>query len=374
MKLGISVLAADVAGQEVQGPFEPQEVEPAGDITPFLDALETYCKEAVSMPAYDTRKLTQEEFAAKWMNRCTKHRYKLDDIYHKVNQKGESCGTFDESYVVDFTTNPPARNPCQALADVTSEFNRFTTTFLTSDQVCGTRRRSKLVTRMNIIKNRLIAKTDCDSYLFEDTKIDNLCNAVFMDANGVDCPTYLSNGWCPLDSNQAQFYIDAGVEGDHGIETGLNCPQCGCNMTPPSLYDVNYVEPPSLEECVEAIANECYMFAEGENDYRVCVNGEILQRNRVNTNTFSLGRWDENPLQNDYLSYTGGTYCDPIGAARRAQVHFTLGQETEAVSVTEPSTCFYRFEMTCNPNPAPRSGKKARRTEFLPFIQNSTVV
>ena len=40
---------------------------------------------------------------------------------------------------------PAGRNPCQALADVTSEFNRFASTFLTNDDVCPESRRLKVM-------------------------------------------------------------------------------------------------------------------------------------------------------------------------------------------------------------------------------------
>ena len=87
-----------------------------------------------------------------------------------MTPKGTPCGTFDQwvpqwnyyyehywvvndwvvsyfrSYSVQFTTNPPGRNPCQALAEVTAEFNRFASTFLTNDDVCPESRRLKVWT------------------------------------------------------------------------------------------------------------------------------------------------------------------------------------------------------------------------------------
>jgi len=149
--LNFTILFAAVASQDTKG-----------DIAPFLDELESYCKETYGLPVYHTRGKTQKEFADLRINRCTKQRNKLEKVYNKVTKKGESCGTFDESYQVEFTTVPSAQNSCQALSEVTAEYNRFATTFLTSDQVCGVKRRSKLKVRMEIMEKQLINKADCE--------------------------------------------------------------------------------------------------------------------------------------------------------------------------------------------------------------------
>jgi len=151
MKSNFLLLFAAVAAQDANG-----------DITPLLDALESYCKETYGLPAYATRGKTKQEFADLWMNRCTKQRNKLEKVYNKVTQKGESCGSFDESYLVEFKTIPSALHVCQALSEVTAEYNRFATTFLTNDKVCGVKRRSKLQLRMEIMQKQLTNKAECD--------------------------------------------------------------------------------------------------------------------------------------------------------------------------------------------------------------------
>ena len=96
-------------------------------------------------------------------------------------------------YVVAFTTDPPARNPCKALSEVAAEFNRFTITFLTNDHVCPAKRRTrvrllttpsflaavmyiyyefyiktllKLLSRMNTWQTKQTNRANCDSYLY----------------------------------------------------------------------------------------------------------------------------------------------------------------------------------------------------------------
>ena len=83
-----------------------------------------------------------------------------------------------------------------------------------------------------------------------------------MNEIGYDCNTFRDNGWCPLNSMPAEFYIAQGVPTYNGIETGLNCPECGCNVNPPSLYDVHWEPTPStpLAECVYALRDTVSSF------------------------------------------------------------------------------------------------------------------
>ena len=80
---------------------------------------------------------------------------------------------------------------------------------------------------------------DCDSYQYLSNgahlKIDNLCDADFEDYNGRNCSVYLENDLC---NDSPGFYLDNAVWSNHGYETGLNCPECGCGPNPTSLYDV----------------------------------------------------------------------------------------------------------------------------------------
>ena len=57
-------------------------------------------------------------------------------------QSGKKDEKIFRGYEINFSTLPPARNPCEALSDITNEFNRFTITFLTNDEVCPASRRT----------------------------------------------------------------------------------------------------------------------------------------------------------------------------------------------------------------------------------------
>ena len=62
MKLSISLFAAAVSGEEASST--------TGDISPFLDALESYCIEAYGLPAFRTKpNETNAQWAARWTNR-----------------------------------------------------------------------------------------------------------------------------------------------------------------------------------------------------------------------------------------------------------------------------------------------------------------
>ena len=68
-------------------------------------------------------------------------------------------------------------------------------------------------------------------------KIDNQCNADFVDPMKANCTTYQTQGWCSMSAN---FYLQMtrAVYNGNEIQTGLNCPECGCNGNPKSLYDL----------------------------------------------------------------------------------------------------------------------------------------
>ena len=62
MKLSISLFAAAVSGEEASST--------TGDISPFLDALESYCIEAYGLPAFRTKpNETNAQWTARWANR-----------------------------------------------------------------------------------------------------------------------------------------------------------------------------------------------------------------------------------------------------------------------------------------------------------------
>ena len=68
-------------------------------------------------------------------------------------------------------------------------------------------------------------------------KIDNRCNADFIDPINTNCTSYQAQGLC---NNSPAFYLQMtrAVHVGNEIQTGLNCPECGCNVNPKSLYDL----------------------------------------------------------------------------------------------------------------------------------------
>ena len=60
MKLNFALLAAVIHADDDTS---------SGDIGPILDQLQSYCTETYGLPAYDTGRLTQDQFARKWTNR-----------------------------------------------------------------------------------------------------------------------------------------------------------------------------------------------------------------------------------------------------------------------------------------------------------------
>ena len=61
MKLSLSLLAAVIHADH--------DDTSSGDIGPFLDQLQSYCDQTYALPAYDTGRLTKDQFARKWTNR-----------------------------------------------------------------------------------------------------------------------------------------------------------------------------------------------------------------------------------------------------------------------------------------------------------------
>ena len=69
-------------------------------------------------------------------------------------------------------------------------------------------------------------------------QISAFCDPHFVDSGYWNCTENYENGVCDLDVNSILYYA---VEYEHGYETVLNCPECGCNgraaLLPP--YDPN---------------------------------------------------------------------------------------------------------------------------------------
>ena len=91
--------------------------------------------------------------------------------------------------------------------------------------------------------------------------------------------------------------------------------------------------------------------------------------------SYDLGAWnDVNSIveEGDALSFVDGDGPCPNGKYRESKVNFTYGSSTEIIRASEPSMCYYVFEMTVN---CDEDGSRTNgRTDFLPLISNSTLV
>lgn len=244
MKLGWSLLFAAVCAEELT---EAQQLNYVEDL---LDELESYCQDAYAVPAPRTKpNESRSQWNARWTARCTKQRDRIWEVFQKKTPKGVPCGTFTTGYEVNFPIQPPARAPCAAFSDVSSEFKRFINAFLTNDGVCPEARRLRLDQRMKNWEQRLVRRSDCNSYQYKVPfgdwyKISNLCDADFEESYDTyaNCTTYAENNWC---NQPATFYVPNRMKRtSNGFETGLNCPECGCAGSPISLYDVPLSEAP----------------------------------------------------------------------------------------------------------------------------------
>ena len=91
--------------------------------------------------------------------------------------------------------------------------------------------------------------------------------------------------------------------------------------------------------------------------------------------SYYLGTWNGDnsiAVEGDDFSFVGGEGPCPNGRNRESEVIFTCGSSTGVTRASEPSMCYYVFEMTvnCDEDLSRTNG----RTDFLPMIANSTVV
>lgn len=83
----------------------------------------------------------------------------------------------------------------------------------------------------------------------EPMEFSESCNPNFVDRDGFDCSDFARGGRkdCAGSYGRAEYLVAWAVVNEHGImETGLQCPQCGCDADADvarNLYDV-YAENP----------------------------------------------------------------------------------------------------------------------------------
>ena len=68
---------------------------------------------------------------------------------------------------------------------------------------------------------------DDTNYTGMELEISGSCNPDFEDWWGADCDLYASEGYCNDEAAKLLFFSNGNDDGL--VETGLNCPQCGCD-------------------------------------------------------------------------------------------------------------------------------------------------
>ena len=111
----------------------------------------------------------------------------------------------------------------------------------------------------------------------------------------------------------------------------------------------------------------------------MCPWSHVQQSNRWYYDVYYLGDWDLNDeiaTDGDGMNFVGGDGPCPNGRYRSARVNYTCGSSTRITSASEPSMCYYVFEMevNCNPSSAGFARSAARQTDFMPLLSNTTVV
>ena len=124
---------------------------------------------------------------------------------------------------------------------------------------------------------------------------------------------------------------------------------------------------------------QCFYKIHGDYEFKVCPWSRVIQSNRWYSDQYYLGDWDnvdQIATDGDTMDFTGGDGPCPNGRYRSARVNYTCGTATRLVSCSEPSMCYYVFEMevNCNPSSAGFARSAARQTDFMPLMSNTTVV
>lgn len=112
-----------------------------------------------------------------------------------------------------------------------------------------------------------------------------------------------------------------------------------------------------------AIRDECMEVVDAKFTYKVCVMGSVTQTEDGSHSSVTLGDF-ESVEEDDQgngatLKFRHGQHCHAFGA-RSADVKVTCGSANKLISASEPSTCFYSFQMespaACTPKFAEFSG------------------
>ena len=93
---------------------------------------------------------------------------------------------------------------------------------------------------------------------------------------------------------------------------------------------------------------QCFDTIDGKFTYSVCVMEKVTQRESEGGDA-ELGNFstieEDAATGGAVIHYTDGAHCWGINEPRKADVFVTCGQENKVLSATEPSTCYYTFQM-----------------------------
>jgi len=128
-----------------------------------------------------------------------------------------------------------------------------------------------------------------------------------------------------------------------------------------------------------ALDGKCFYKIHGDYEFKVCPWSRVIQSNRWYSDQYYLGDWDnvdQIATDGDTMDFTGGDGPCPNGRYRSSRVSYTCGTVDALVSASEPSMCYYVFEMTvnCYGQSASFARSAPRQTDFMPLISNTTVV
>lgn len=130
-------------------------------------------------------------------------------------------------------------------------------------------------------------------------------------------------------------------------ESGLQAEEDELAVTEGSLKDFeDYSE--HLEYL--ALRDKCFDGKDGKFTYNVCILGKLTQKDTENTDGDDVLLGTYSSIEKDtntggvIMHFTEGTNCWAFGA-RTADVHITCGPEQKMISSSEPTTCYYKFEV-----------------------------
>ena len=183
----------------------------------------------------------------KWRQRWVgKFQRNADRMERNVSRK---CGYYDAD-IHTFNYEYDSDNACNGITMIINGYSKWVKNHLS---LCSEHR--NVLTRLDkwndILTKVLNCPANVDSYTFvipddqwysiadldndyemlnegESIQISNLCNPDFVDFSGWNCELYDIRNYCSVGAKQ---FLSYAVKNEHGIwETGLQCPQCGCDI------------------------------------------------------------------------------------------------------------------------------------------------